>query len=170
VSSWKLLRMTTNIRGNSFLTTNEILIVYNHFFEKLLKNPHIKTSPKLSLSLLFSLSPSLSLSLSLCSLSRSALSLCSLSRCSLPPELSLGTTPGPAEPPDVTNQRRTKAPPGRRTNQRRWFVRRPGGAFVRRWFVNVAGPGDVRRLREAISGDVVCNKKEKSKKPKPNLI
>jgi hypothetical protein len=55
--------VTTNIRGNSFLTTNEILIVYNHFFEKLQESPHIKGSPNtLSLSFLSFLSLSSALS------------------------------------------------------------------------------------------------------------
>ena len=38
-----------------FLTTYEILIVNNHFFEKLLECPYIKTIPKHTLSLFLSL-------------------------------------------------------------------------------------------------------------------
>ena len=60
----------------------------------------------------------------------------------------LGTTPGPADRRTLTTS----------------------GARRHRLVVNVAGPGNVRRLREAISGNVTCNKKEKSTKPKPNLI
>ena len=60
--------------GNLFLTTNKILIVNNHVFEKLLKSPHIKTIPK-TLSLLFLSFLSLSSALSLESLSPRSLSL-----------------------------------------------------------------------------------------------
>ena len=59
---------------NSFLTTNEILIVNNHVFEKLLESPHIKTIPK-TLSLLFLSFLSLSSPLSPWSLSARSLSL-----------------------------------------------------------------------------------------------
>ena len=72
-----LLKLTTYIREYLFLTTNELLFINNHVFEKLLKTPHIKTTLK-TLSLLFlsflSLSSPLSppISLSPTSLSPSA--------------------------------------------------------------------------------------------------
>ena len=160
--------MTTYIIGNLFLTTNEILIVNNHVFVKLLEYPHIK-HPISDFSLLF-LFFSFSL---LCSLSRFAsLSLSPI--CLSLPDLDgagvLGGSPNCA---------------GRRLDQRRspshegfaWFavarsllVRRTnhvqpgvvGGWFVRRWFQR--RPGVVRRL----GVPAMWSGKKRNKKPNPN--
>ena len=47
--------------GNSFFTTNEILIVKNHIFEKLLESPHIKPPNHIYIFIYISLSLSLSI-------------------------------------------------------------------------------------------------------------
>ena len=57
---WKLHKLTTYIREYLFLTTNELLFINNHLFEKLLETPHIKATLK-TLSLLLSSLSSLSL-------------------------------------------------------------------------------------------------------------
>jgi hypothetical protein len=122
--------MTTNISGNSFLTTNEILFINNHVFGKLLDSPHIKPIPQtLSLSFLSFLSLSSALSLPVLSLFSPLHPVDHRRR----GRSCRRNTPDVAWTSDVDDQRRTKAPPGRRANQRRWFARRPGGAFVRRW-------------------------------------
>ena len=155
--------MTTYIRENLFLTTNELLFINNHVFEKLLETPHIKATLK-TLSLLLSSLSSLSL---LCSLSRSALS-----------SLFLGAV----ATPDVVLYRRKSSPsshdlqePAAARTTTRLHEPRPGCTNTtrrrrtsdRRWEPTSRRRPEARCSRS--SPAIGSAKQKRNKKPKPNL-
>ena len=148
--------MTTNIRGNSFLTTNKVLIVYNHFFEKLLKNPHIKTSPKHSLSSFLSFSFSL-----ICSLSRSSLSFL----LSSPSPIAGRRRPQPDIVSKVARPSRTSDQPPATFTSLTSFTTATFTSSDRRWGWATGdrlhdGDGGPAAWSFAVAGDLACKTKE----------